>query len=465
MDEVRYTASKTLRQFHHGEGFVRGLMGPIGSGKSVGCVAEMVKISRSQKPYKGRRYTRWVIVRNTYRELQDTTIETFFDWVPKSSGHWSALNTKFTQEIMLQDGTIMCAEFLFRALDRPDDVKKLLSLEMTGMWINEAREIPKAIVDMGIGRLGRYPSKRVGGPSWHGLIMDTNPPDSDHWWYKLFEEDLPDNHQVFKQPSGVCEDAENVDNLPPGYYQNMQGGKDQEWINVYVHGKYGFVMDGKPVWVEYHDDLHHTDDEISIPKGVTIGVGIDFGLTPAAAIGFVKPSGQLVILDELVGEDIGAKSFGKILHQRLATKYSGYDLEVYGDPAGEQRAQTDERTPFEILSNVGIEAWPTYTNDFTIRRECIADQMCRLDFSGEPAFLIGPGAPLSRKACAGGYKYKRVQVSGEARYQDKPDKGRYSHIGDAIQYLGLGLIGGDQVVGGFSKGAELDYSAVERGIV
>ena len=38
-------------------------------------------------------------------------------------------------------------EVIFLALDRPEDVKKLLSLELTGVWVNEAREIPKSIID------------------------------------------------------------------------------------------------------------------------------------------------------------------------------------------------------------------------------------------------------------------------------------------------------------------------------
>ena len=36
---------------------------------------------------------------------------------------------------------------IFLALDQPKDVKKLLSLELTGVFINEAREISKDIVD------------------------------------------------------------------------------------------------------------------------------------------------------------------------------------------------------------------------------------------------------------------------------------------------------------------------------
>ncbi len=364
----------------------------------------------------------------------------------------------------LEDGTMLEAEFMFRALDKPNDVKKLLSLELTGAFINESREVPKEILDMLMGRVGRFPSKRDGGPTWHGILMDTNPPDNDHWMYKLFEEERPDSYQIFHQPSGVSDEAENLENLPDDYYTKMQAGKDQEWINVYVHGLYGFIADGKPVWPEYRDDIHHTDNELPLAGNGTIYVGIDFGLTPAAVIGQETASGQFQILDELVAEDMGAMSFGRLLHKKLNTDYCGCQLEIYADPAGEQRAQTDEVTPYQILSNQGIEAWPTYTNDFTIRREAVADYMQRLDFRGQPAFVIGPKAIMTRKACAGGYKYRRMQVTGEQRFQDKPDKGRYSHVGDALQYLMLGAVGGDRVLGGYGD-QKIDYSLIDRKVV
>jgi len=71
---------------------------------------------------------------------------------------------------------------------------------------------------------------------------------------------------------------------------------------------------------------------------------------------------------------------------------------------------------------------------------------------------------MTRKAFAGGYKYKRLQVSGEERFVDKPDKNKYSHISDAIQYMFLGAVGGDRVIGGYGK-QELDYSTTNRMVV
>lgn len=466
MSGIDYIMSPTTQKFHADDHFVRALMGPIGSGKSVACIIDMWMRCMQQAPNKdGIRKTRWLVARNTYRELIDTTIQTFFDWIPQSIGIFWKMDMKFIADIPMPDGTTAHVEFFFRAMDKPDDVKKLLSLELTGGFLNEAREIPKQIVDMLVGRLGRYPNIRDGGPTWYGLIMDTNPPDSDHWWYKLFEVDQPKTYKLFRQPSGLAHNAENINNLPKGYYTNMQDGKDKEWINVYVNGNYGFVMDGKPVFGEYKDDVHSTNESIVIADSLPIFVGIDFGLTPAAVFGQKTAAGRWMIFDELVTEDMGAKNFAKLLNQKINHEYPHCKFEIYGDPAGDQRAQTDEITPFQILNSEGINAYPTYTNDFIIRREAVAATLTRMDFAGNTGFCIGPKATMIRKALAGGYKYKRMAVSGQERYQDKPDKGRYSHVADALQYLMVGAGEGSNIIEGKGWSKEIDYSLNDRMIV
>lgn len=480
MDQIEYTASKTGAQFHLSDEFIRGIMGPFGSGKSVTCVMELLRRAYEQQPNKKNiRPTRWAIVRNTYRELIDTTIKTFFEWIPEELGTFVKLDMQFTLKVNLPDGTKLHAEFLFRALDRAEDIKKLLSLDLTGAFLNEGRQIPKAIFEALQGRCGRYPPRNKSvPPTWHGVIMDTNPPDSDHWWYKLFEEDKPEGHVLFRQPSGLSAEAENVENLPEKYYERLCHGKDQEWINVYVHGEYGFVSDGKPVFPEYNESLHYREDLIirameerivtplyKIPQGAIVFIGVDFGLTPAAVIGYKNQFGQLIVLDELVTENMGAKQFGKLLHQKLNTHpWKTFVKEGYGDPAGEQRSQTDESTPFMIMSEEGVELWPASTNDITIRREVVATALTSLAPNGKPILQIGPGAPMLRKALAGGYKYKRLSVKGEERYQEVPMKNKYSHVADALQYLALGALGDSEVVGGY-KNLKIDYSLHNKGIV
>jgi hypothetical protein len=453
---------------------------------------ELLRRAYEQEPDStGLRSTRWAVVRNTYRELIDTTLAIFFEWIPKEYGTWSKQDLKFVLHTEVQDGTHVRAEFLFRALDKPKDVKKLLSLNLTGVFVNECREVPLAVVEAAQGRCGRYPSVINGGPTWFGLIADTNPPDSDHWWYRLFEEDRPENHELFRQPSGLSPKAENIKYLPPAYYDNLKQGKNQEWVNVYVHGQYGFVSDGKRVFPEYNDEFHFSKDlairgvgrrsggaadessrEVAAPAGVynilqsdEVFVGIDFGLTPAAVIGVRNRLGQVLVLDELVTEDMGAKAFGKLLYAKLSRPpWAGRLMEVYGDPAGEQRAQTDEMTPFMILAQEKIAAVPTYTNDFTIRRESVADLLVRLCSNGRPALLLGPGCPQLRKAMSGGYKYRRMQVVGEQRFVDKPDKNKYSHVAEALQYLVLGAVGEANIIGSPQDGKKLDYSNTLRAI-
>jgi hypothetical protein len=49
--------------------FIRGLMGPFGSGKSSGCVIELVKLSKRQPLVNGKRRARFACIRNTYGQL------------------------------------------------------------------------------------------------------------------------------------------------------------------------------------------------------------------------------------------------------------------------------------------------------------------------------------------------------------------------------------------------------------
>ena len=438
--QINYTAPPTIAKFHQSDLFVREVMGPFGSGKSVGCCMEvMSKICTIPPCDDGWRRSRWAIVRNSYRELRDTTINTWQDWVPQELGtfKWSTM----THHLHFND---VKAEVLFRALDKPSDIGKLLSLELTGGWLNEAREIPKAIFDAIQGRIGRYPNRRMQkNKFWFGLIVDTNPPDHDHYLYKIMEEQKPDGYVIFKQPSGLSDQAENIQNLPENYYTRMAQGKDPEWVNVYCHGKYGFVLDGKAIHPLYKDEFHSPAD-IGYNPNLPLYLGLDFGLTPACVFFQKRGDGGVDVIDELVTEDMGATRFAKKIRERLSLFYDGRYDGAWGDPAGEQRSQTDESTPFQILYKEGLPAIKTYTNDFTIRTEAVNNCLSSV-LHGLPYLRIAQKCRYLRKGLSGGYKYRRLQVSGEF-FADKPDKNMYSHVCEALQYGLLGVGEGITVV-------------------
>jgi hypothetical protein len=161
-----YADAPTLRRYSDCNKRSRLIVGPFGSGKSSACVMDLYQKSCQQAPDAyGIRRTRWAVVRNTYPQLKDTTIKTFRDWFPEQYfGEYRANPTPdYNLFQQLQDGTRVEAEFLFRALDNPNHVRNLLSLEVTGAWFNEVREIPKSIVDHMDGRINRYPSRKDGG--------------------------------------------------------------------------------------------------------------------------------------------------------------------------------------------------------------------------------------------------------------------------------------------------------------
>ena len=333
-------------------------------------------------------------------------------------------------------------EIIFRALDTPKDARKLLSLELTGAWFNEAREIPWGVIDLMQTRVGRFPAfKQCSETPWAGIWIDTNPPDEDSQFYKVFEEMKPDGYRLFRQPSGVALDAENTQNLIPGYYDRLQAGKTADWVNVYVNAQYGFVQDGKPIFPEYSDLLHCAQDIIPYIPGEPIYLGMDFGLTPACV--FVQEhGGSYYAISEIVTEDLGAAGFVELVSERLRGEYKTSEVSGWGDPAGDQRSPIREsESVFHIIHDAGIpvDASPDMSNDPVTRREAVAKLLRTLSISGVPRLVISPRCKYLRKGLRGAYCYRRIQAAGTERYVDKPDKNIYSHIVEALEYLMVGL--------------------------
>ncbi|WP_374601044.1 hypothetical protein [Niveibacterium sp.] len=424
------------KAFMKSDGFVRGICGPIGSGKSTACVLEILRRAQMQAPGPdGVRRTRWAVIRNSYPELKTTTLRTWLDWVPPEYG--KVTYDSPIRHFVQAEGFEL--EVLFIALDREDDARKLLSLELTGAWINEAREIPKAILDALTGRVGRYPSKLQGGCSWSGIIMDTNPPDTESWWYRMAEQETPEEWQFFRQPSGLSDQAENRENLPAKYYERASAGKDPDWCRVYVHGEYGFVTEGKPVYPMFRDRTHTAPQAIEPVAHVPLLVGVDFGLTPAAIIGQKLPNGQWLILDEVVTEDCGIIRFAELLASYVARTYPDHKVEAgWGDPAGNARSATDERTALAIIEQYTGWRWrPAPSNDVSMRLEVVRAALNRM-IDGDPGFVLSPRCSVLRKGFAGGYCFKAVRSGNGAMFHETPAKNGYSHPHDALQYLLLG---------------------------
>lgn len=493
----------TVFDFFQAEDFVTLIVGPVGSGKSSGCCLKgSMKLPREMPAMDdGVRRSRGCIIRNTYPQLRDTTIRTFKEWLRNAKldacAEWKVSEHTCTIKYPLDDGTSVEVEVLFRALDRPQDVENLLSLELTWVYINEWREVPKAVTDLVQTRVGRYPRKEDVPRYWTGVFGDSNAFDTDHYLYKLFFEpdpetgEIAEGFKVFVQPGGLDKDAENVERLDACfdprpedlaaiakqgesyrspevkaryrtvqmarikagehekpcrcYYPRMMKGKKKEWIDCYVHNKFVFAIDGKPIYDNFNQRVHVLDFEDGLgdayyKKLKQIYLGNDFGLTPAAVFGHVMPDGQVRISHEIVTERMGAINFGTEQAEFLKKTFPRAAVEGWGDPAGLQGSSIDEqKTPISVIQGCGVPITAAPTNDPVLRQDAVRDAMATLTITGEPELVIHPRCKTLIKAHSGGYCLKRKQVSGDEQFRDVPDKDRYSHVAEALQYLLVGL--------------------------
>lgn len=426
---TNYVATPTGAKFMRSNAPVRLIMGPVGSGKSVVDIMEIARRAQEQAPARdGIRRTRWAIIRNTKQQLTDTTLKTWLDWFPdRIAGVWKESERTFK----LKFGDVE-AEVLFRALDDPDDVSRLLSLELTGAFVNEAREVPLEIIIALRSRVGRYPSKKEGGATWHGVFMDTNPPSVDHWIYEKFEVEKPVGWEIFKQPGGRSPNAENIENLPPTYYDDMCDGADEDFIKVHVDAEYGRSKAGMPVYENTFTPEFHLRDKLLVVRGAPVIIGMDFGRTPAAAFYQRDAKGRVLIQRECVSENMGLENFiSQKVKPVLTEFFPGQRVLVGGDPAGWDKSQINEESCADVLKKMGFVAVRPATNRIAPRLAAV-EGLLKGQIGGEAELLISEeGCPTIVSGFKHGYRYKRMK---DGTFQEIPEKNSWSHPHDAVQY-------------------------------
>lgn len=454
-----YVPNPTGKLFHNDDTFVQLIMGPYGSGKSTLCVNKIVQHACNMPVWhQGRRRAKWLIIRNTSGELQSTTLQTWLTWFGELGHIKKRQKPLLTYEHTFNDGNgIVELELVFIALDRDEDIRKLKSIEATGAYINELSEVPQAVLHHLIGRVNhRYPSVSFcAEPYWSGIIADTNPPDEDHWINKDFELNPTESYKIFHQPSGLIikEDGtfdkdkdgnyiqnphcDNYENLSKDYYVKLAEKRSEGFIKVYCAGRYGIVESGKRVYPEYNDDMHSVN-KLDALQGLPLHLCWDFGLTPACIVFQVSPRGQFRVLKEYIAEDMGIRTFAKnIVLPSLPIDFPLNRIigESEADPAGlAADGIMEELSCIGELNNLGIKTNAATTNDPDVRISSVRYFLNNM-IDGQPGFVLSrEGCPVLRKGFINGYHFKRVSVIGDERYQDKPNKNRFSHPHDALQY-------------------------------
>lgn len=472
MAEHHIKLSETQQAFLDSSAYFRVIYGPIASGKSVCSVAALYRWAAEQEPNRdGIRKTRFLVVRNTLDQLKSTTIKTVLDWIPPEVGTYKVTDKTLYINQKLVDGTTIESEWMFLPLDSPDDIRKCLSLEATGCWINEAREVNGNIIETLLTRTDRYPSRKDGGATRAGGIADTNGPDLDSWWFNKFE-DLPSNWSLHKQPPAMVSyeeylaeykeepdaddvavdgaerkfvtnpKADNIANLSRGYYPNACAGKSADHVDVYIRVMYGRSLAGLPVYDRTFRMDFHVAGESLVPirsDNYPIIIGIDQGRTPAAVFGQVDPRGRLLVLSELVSENMGMETFlAQRIRPHIAQFYPGFSFVMAPDPASWQRSQVGEISPADVLKRAGFKLVKPATNKPELRIQAV-ERFLNSQIDGKAAMLVDPRCVELIKGFRYGYRYKLRKNND---LENTPEKNAFSHVHDASQYLCLIAEGG-----------------------
>jgi hypothetical protein len=434
---TKYVPPPSLVPFLTDENFVTLISGPVGSGKSS---AAMLKIAYHAKMMRagadGIRRSRAVVVRNTNQMLTDATLPTFFTWFPEGpAGSFARTDKRF----YLRFDDVEC-EVLFRGLDDANDVRRLLSLEASFGVLDEYREIHPDIYNALQGRVGRYPSVANGGcvkddgsPNHH-IWGATNAPDADTFWEELMTEP-PKNVSVFQQPSALSDEADWLQYLVQDYYVNLAEGKTEDWIDVYIHNKFGRSLAGTPVYERsFRQDFHVAKESIMPIENYDypIIIGIDFGRTPAAVFKQRDPRGRVVTLAEITSENMGIETFIRLkLNPFVAQHYPGHDLICAPDPAGFMKQQLNEVTLVNALENAGYRCVKPPSNKPEYRIQAV-ERLLSQQIDGEALYLIDPKkCPMLVRGFIHGYRYKKKR---DGQLEKSPEKNEWSHVHDANQY-------------------------------
>ena len=396
------------------------LIGPAGGGKSVAVIMKMLQHASLHKEAK------YVILRNTYRELNDTTMPTFFQWVPRELGKYDTQKEMFT----LADRW----EFYFRSCERAEDVDKFKGMEITGYFMNEAMEMKSDVKKLLDQRVGRFPMeeytdkegvRRKRGTSKVFRALDSNPPDQEHSLYDMFVKEPLDGHNYVLQPR-----FENEHNLPVGYYERMRESyrDSPDLIDRYIMGKWGAVYRGKAVYKDFDSRVHLARKPLSYVPGLRVYAGMDFGLTPSCVWTQVMPSGSWHIISEMCTDNTAADEFGDAVIAYTNQFFPNAEVDWYGDPAGFKRSETDAKSVVDVLAEKGIFMLP---GSITIQAR-LESVRKRLRMRG--GLVLSPSCVRLSTGFSGAYCFK--QVAGTDYHASKPDKqNKWSHIHDALQYV------------------------------
>jgi hypothetical protein len=331
-----------------------------------------------------------------------------------------------------------------------------------------------------------------------------NAPPEDNWVVQMTgESPMPDNvpehlrsdyewpagWDYFVQPPAVVEqfgadgktvvsysvnaDAENVKWLKweqdettklwhPRYWF-LTRGADRRWIDSRLMNRITPPVYGNPVHSSFRVETHVAAVPLKFEKHYPLVIGVDFGRRPTAVFA-QRVASRWHILAEFRRFDESASIFCPKLRSFIAEQfpdsYSAYfvrrdytSIQFWGDPKGQDKGQSDERTAYDVFAAHGMRVRPALIKSNAIKtRLAIVDAVLNAMVDGVPKLLVSPkGCPTTKMAFSGGYVFSDdVNENGDPL----PRKDKFSDPMDCVQYI-LASGGEGQVMTGRDRAEDL----------
>lgn len=269
------------------------------------------------------------------------------------------------------------------------------------------------------------------------LQITMNPADEEHWTSQEQDNPIIEQMSVYRIKPGENRFLSDLDRQMTA--KIFEGRSDLH--ARFVEGKRAKVYDGVAVTPEFNESLHVAKDWILPDPNMEVMRMWDGGLNPSCVLGQITPSGRLMFLDSMVGQNMGMEQLietklkyvlGRPRYQRIKR------WRDIGDPSLKTpEAANSDYSAAGVIEQKLRTSYEPGVMSWQLRRESLKYILTQMP-SGVPMVQVSPRTTEGEKinwiknGFAGGYCYK---VTPDGRViTDVPLKNMFSHPCDAVSH-------------------------------
>lgn len=408
----------TAKKFHESEARVRYLQGGLNCGKTTAAIWESIFQSRFPK-------NRVLHVRKTYASMRNSILPSFYRNVPTQMLDGEYNNRDHTQKLI--NGSVIC----FGGMDTPAQRENYRSSEFGTIIMHECSEFYWEDYLILFARSGRIRNCRG------GMILESNPPDINHWLYNMFEKEHKGDvdYAYWKMPSKENQ-ANHTDPLYIANIESQYRG-NPNLIRKYLDGEWGADLSGTPVFL--FNPMRHSTKDIVFQKGRRIYRGWDLGYHHPAVVWFQVDSLERVnVLRAHLGDGVYMDKFADTIIRITNEFFPGAETMDFADIEGLAVSAQSRKTEYDILKEKGIRPMS--------RRSLVKEGIAQIQKFLNTTTGDRPNVQFHSEDCEelirgmnSGYCWKKFS---NGMIAEEPNKdGHYDHLVDALRYGFINLFG------------------------